>query len=88
MRRIVVLALLLATSPAWADAPTPPPADLRPMQRYGADHPDCLGWTNGCTICTPKACSTPGIACTPRETVCEAEKPVEPPPVAPPEQKP
>jgi hypothetical protein len=84
MRRIVFLAVLLATSPAWADSP----ADQRPMQRYGADHPNCLGWTDGCSICTPKACSTPGIACTPRETVCEAEKPTEPPPVAPQEQKP
>lgn len=84
MRQAIFLAFLLASAPALADAP----ADPRPMQGYGADHPNCLGWTDGCTICTPKTCSTPGIACTPRETVCEAEKPAEPPPVAPQEQKP
>jgi len=86
--RILLLCLVVAATPALADAPKP--ADPRPMQKFGADHPGCLGWTDGCTICTPKTCSTPGIACTPSETVCtaQAEKSAEPPPVAPPEQKP
>ena len=72
MRRSLLLWLFLAAAPAEAEPPKPP-ADLRPMQRYGLDHPDCLGWTDGCVICTQKACSTPGIACTPGATVCTAQ---------------
>jgi hypothetical protein len=91
MRKILLLAIGLFAVPALADAP----ADQRPMQHFGVDHPNCLGWTDGCVICTPKGCSTPGIACTPREPVCTAEaappeapKPEPAPPVAPPAQKP
>lgn len=84
MRRIFLLAACLVAGLARADAPAP--ADRRPMQVFGAEHPDCLGWTDGCVICTQKACSTPGIACTPHEPVCDAR--AEQPPVAPPSQKP
>lgn len=87
---LFVLALFLVAAPADAGTPASPPADLRPMQRYGADHPDCLGWTDGCVICTQKACSTPGIACTPGATVCtaQAEPPVVQKPVPPDAPKP
>jgi hypothetical protein len=97
MRRRLLLALFLTATSAWAEAPKPevPAAEQRAVQKFGVDHPDCLGWTDGCMICTPKVCSTPGIACTPHEPICtaqaappEAPKPAEQPPVAPPAEKP
>ena len=75
MRRIVLLAFCLAAAPSLADAPKiePSPAEQRAVQKFGVDHPDCIDWTDGCIICTQKRCSTPGIACTPREPVCTAQ---------------
>ncbi len=87
---VIPACVILAAAPVDAGTPASPPADLRPMQRYGADHPDCLGWTDGCVICTQKACSTPGIACTPGATVCtvQAEPPDAQEPEPPDAQKP
>jgi len=95
MKTVALILLSCLATPALAETP--------PVQAFGAAHPDCLDWTDGCTICTQKRCSTPGIACTPHEPVCEAQvdkpeppksepsKP-EPPkseaPVAPPAEKP
>jgi hypothetical protein len=87
MPRIFWFVFGLAASPALADAPQaqPAPSEQSAVQNFGAAHPDCLGWTDGCVICTRKACSTPGIACTPHEPVCAAQAA---PAVAPPPQKP
>ncbi|MBB4197191.1 hypothetical protein GGD83_000977 [Rhodoblastus sphagnicola] len=96
MRRIFLLAFCMAVAPALAETPgpEPTPAEQRAVQKYGVDHPDCFAWTDGCMICTQKTCSTPGIACTPHEPVCEARaEKLEAPkpdtsPVAPPAEKP
>jgi hypothetical protein len=38
------------------------------------DQPTCAEWTDGCVVCQRTeqgpACSTPGIACVPREQQC------------------
>jgi hypothetical protein len=92
MRRSFLFAVCLVAGAARADAPKgeASPAQQRAVQKYGLDHPDCLEWTDGCMICTPITCSTPGPACTPGEPFCTArvENPADPAPVAPPSQKP
>ncbi len=54
--------------------PAPLPGDVqaeqKSVQAWGRDNPDCVEWSDGCVVCTKEACSTPGIACTPRETAC------------------
>jgi len=90
MRLVALILLCCLSTPAWAETPA--------VQAFGAAHPECVDWTDGCTICTQKRCSTPGIACTPHEPVCEAQaekvepsKPESPKPeapVAPPAEKP
>lgn len=88
--RLVALALtvLLGVAPSLADAPKPEPLPSEaPVQKFGEAHPACLEWTDGCMVCLRgKACSTPGIACTPRPPVCAA--PAEKSPIAPGGQKP
>jgi hypothetical protein len=46
---------------------------------YGAAHPECLEWTDSCRTCLRSpdgrvGCSTPGIACQPKDIVCKKEK--------------
>jgi hypothetical protein len=80
MRLAAAVAILFAlTFPARAEdakpeenpAPAPPEAVLA----FGASHPECQEWTDGCVICARGVdvvnCSTPGIACLPVETVCK-----------------
>jgi hypothetical protein len=71
-RLLVVLSLLSA--PAFADdAPAPESARAQEQvsaQAWGARNPDCAEWSDACIVCTKAGCSTPGIACTPAETVC------------------
>jgi hypothetical protein len=56
-----------------ADKPavTPPAAVLA----FGAGHPECQEWSDGCVICArgddSVNCSTPGIACQPIEAFCK-----------------
>lgn len=76
----LVLVALLAAASARADAPTadapsPAPADALKteevaVQAWGEKHPECRQWSDGCVACTAEGCSTPGIACTPREIAC------------------
>ncbi len=70
----ILFALALLTTPALADEqplpPTPVEQERIAVQAWGKAHPDCLEWSDACVVCTQGACSTPGIACTPRETVC------------------
>ncbi len=50
------------------------------VRAYGAQHPDCLEWSDGCVICrqseasSAPACSTAGIACQIREISCEENR--------------
>ena len=81
----IFLAAFLAFVPVLARADDaappvapPPPIDLpaeiqaeqKSVQAWGRDNPDCAEWSDACVVCTKAACSTPGIACTPKETAC------------------
>ena len=70
---------LSAGAPALADATAPAkvPSDVSVLA-YGAAHPGCREWTDGCRICLRSpdgrvGCSTPGIACQPKDIVCKNE---------------
>jgi len=45
-------------------------AELKTVQAWGREHAECSEWSDGCVACTKDGCSTPGIACTPREIAC------------------
>lgn len=67
------LFLIIAPAAASADEPAPPPQaqiERDVVQAWGRDHANCEEWSDGCVACTKAGCSTPGIACTPKETVC------------------
>jgi hypothetical protein len=53
-----------------AATPTRPPSTPGSFD----DEPTCAEWTDGCIVCQHTdqgpACSTPGIACVPRERQC------------------
>ena len=76
----IALALLLASAPLSAAADdasqTPPtaPSDRTQqtiaVQAWGKANGACAEWSDGCVVCTQDGCSTPGVACTPRETQC------------------
>jgi hypothetical protein len=77
-RRAAALVLafaVVASHPSLAqDAPS---AETRkPIQAYGADHPACREWTDGCVVCRrgaeegEPACSLAGIACAPGGDEC------------------
>jgi hypothetical protein len=62
--------------------PTPDEALTREelsLEAFGAKNPTCLEWNDGCATCRRDSggphCSTPGIACQPREAVCRASDP-------------
>jgi hypothetical protein len=67
--------LLFALSlPAYADE-APPPKEEASLQSFGAGHPDCKEWSDGCAACKREDavhCSLPGIACEPAAIVCKA----------------
>lgn len=80
----ILLAACLAFVPVRARAddaapPLPPPpidlpaeiqAEQKSVQAWGRANPDCVEWSDACVACTKQGCSTPGIACTPKETTC------------------
>jgi len=78
---VLLAALGLAIlTPAFAEDAAAPkvPSDVSVLA-YGAAHPECLEWTDSCRTCTRSpdgrvACSTPGIACTPKQVVCKEER--------------
>jgi hypothetical protein len=46
------------------------------LESFGAKNPACAEWSDGCVICRRDAagvarCSTPGIACQPKDVACE-----------------
>jgi hypothetical protein len=81
------LALLAAVALARADdapaaTPTPgaPAKEELTLRSFGAQHPDCMEWNDGCATCLRDAagavnCSTRGIACQPQEIACRSPKP-------------
>jgi hypothetical protein len=75
MRRALAgAALLVAVLGARADE-APPVAPEKPTHAYGADHPDCVEWTDGCLVCARQAdgeaaCSMVGAACLPAAVSC------------------
>jgi hypothetical protein len=79
------LSIFLSASFAPAAGLVSPPAD-EPIAReelsletFGAKNPTCLEWNDGCETCRKDSggvhCSTPGIACQPKEAVCRASNP-------------
>jgi hypothetical protein len=79
MRWIATACLSLAlASPVGAEGSKledqPASAARAAVIAFGARHPDCREWTDGCVICIRGAeaanCSTPGIACQPDATIC------------------
>lgn len=64
---------LLVPPCATAEAP-PPEAEQKPVQAFGADHPSCREWTDGCLVCARRAggvaCSMVGMACLPAAVAC------------------
>ncbi len=78
-----MLSLCAAISPVSADIP-PPPATPKAIAAFADDKPNCLEWTDGCTICKKQAdkkqgdgsvaCSTVGAACVQTAPVCSKQK--------------
>ena len=54
--------------------PAAPPADPPSTPAAFEGEPTCAEWSDGCIVCQRTeaglACSTPGIACVPRERQC------------------
>jgi len=77
----MLLLSLCAVSPAEADIPPPtPPATPKAITAFADDKPNCLEWTDGCTICMKQpggaaGCSTVGAACVQTEPVCTKNAP-------------
>ena len=79
---MLMLSLCAAISPASADIP-PPPVAPKAIADFADDKPNCLEWTDGCTICKKQgdrsrdgsvACSTVGAACVQTAPVCSKQK--------------
>ena len=47
---MLMLSLCAAISPVSADIP-PPPVAPKAIAAFANDKPNCLEWTDGCTIC-------------------------------------
>lgn len=76
----MVFAVFALSLPAAADESAPAEAPAAPPPEvaiaFGAGHPECQEWTDGCMVCKrvgeTVACSTPGIACLPVQTICSS----------------
>jgi hypothetical protein len=78
MRRLatcLLIALAAATSARGDEAPSMPTQEQSSLQGFAAAHLECREWDDGCATCQRDSaihCSTPGIACQPREIACKA----------------
>lgn len=73
LRLAPALVLFLLAGAARADDASVAPdmkAEETIVQAWGRAHPTCGEWSDGCVVCTQAGCSTPGVACTPREISC------------------
>jgi len=75
---MLMLSLCAAISPVSADIP-PPPVAPKAISAFADDKPDCLEWTDACTICKKQAdgnvaCSTVGAACVQTAPTCSKQK--------------
>jgi hypothetical protein len=72
---LLTLALTLASGAhAGETAAAPDAKEQATLQSYADAHPACAEWSDGCTVCKRGMavyCSTPGIACQPREIACK-----------------
>jgi hypothetical protein len=78
MRRLAIYILIgFSAASAWGDeAPSMPPQEQSTLRSFATTHPECREWDDGCATCqrdTAIHCSTPGIACQPREIACKAQ---------------
>ncbi len=74
--RLTLFAICLVLSPpVFADeAATPDAAEQASLQSFGAAHPECVEWGDGCAVCKrddSAHCSTTGIACQPTPIACQ-----------------
>ena len=67
-----------APTETLSPAPTPSasldPKEEASLQSFGAAHPECSEWSDGCAVCKRDEtahCSTPGIACLPVAIACK-----------------
>ena len=71
---ILALAIVLGTVAIAQLLPAAEPAGPLSTPASFEREPTCAEWTDGCIVCQRTghgpACSTPGIACTPREPQC------------------
>jgi hypothetical protein len=74
----LLLALILAGGPAFAQSTPPSAAEETSLQGFGAQNPTCQEWNDGCATCLRDAdavrCSVTGIACQPSAPVCVRPK--------------
>jgi hypothetical protein len=73
--RPILLAAAMALAPsAFADEAADASRQAS-LQGFAATHPTCVEWSDGCAVCRRAmsvSCSTPGIACQPRDITCKA----------------
>ena len=67
-------------APLPLSEPVSPPAKPAGVSvlSWGADNALCAEWTNSCVVCQRNevgvsACSTPGIACQPKDIICRRQ---------------
>jgi hypothetical protein len=72
----MAFAVFALSLPAAADESAPAETPPEVAIAFGAGHPECQEWTDGCMVCKrvadKLACSTPGIACLPVATICSS----------------
>jgi hypothetical protein len=72
---LILTMIIVVGTVAFAHfSPAAPPAGPPSTPASFDQEPTCAEWTDGCIICQrtgqEPACSTPGIACVPREQQC------------------
>jgi hypothetical protein len=70
-----VLAIVVLAWASFAHA-----GETDTLESFGAKNPACMEWNDGCATCRRDAaglahCSTPGIACQPRDIACVSRRP-------------
>ena len=74
VRAISLTFLFSLPTSAFAEQATQEAVERSSLQSYGASHPECIEWDDGCASCrriSELYCSTPGIACQPQGIECK-----------------